>query len=110
MQKKISMKKVWVSSDGWRGRFTPVNAVAGSADTGSWDDSPCPSNSVTAELNAIKKALKQEGINYKSTWGSSSNLFCIHRYIVVAEEDVEQGKQVVRQWLDSNRNEFAYIP
>jgi hypothetical protein len=110
MQKKISMKKVWVASDAWRGRFTPVNAVAGSADTGSWDDSPCPSNSVTAELNAIKKALKQAGINYKSTWGSSSNLFCIHRYIVVAEEDIAQGKQVVQEWLDSTSNQFVYIP
>jgi hypothetical protein len=110
MQKKISMKKVWVSSDAWRGRFVPVNAVAGSADTGSWDDSPCPSNSVTAELNAIKKALKQAGVNYKSTWGASSNLFCIYRYIVVAEQDVELGKEVVQNWLDNNSSEFAYIP
>ena len=110
MQKKISMKKSWVSFGGYRGCLTPINAVAGSADTGNWDDSPCPSNDVTAELNAIKKALKQAGINYKSTWGSSSNLFCIHRFLVVAEEDVALGKQVVQEWLDSNPNQFVYIP
>ena len=110
METKISMKKVWVSSDGWRGRFTIVNAVAGSSDTGSWDDSPCPSKLVKAELNGVKKALKKAGIKYRSTWASSSNIFCIHRYVVVAEQDVERGKQVVQEWLDSTENEFVYIP
>jgi hypothetical protein len=110
METKISMKKVWVSSDGWRGRFTLVNAVAGSADTGSWDDSPCPSKLVKAELNEVKKALKKAGINYRSGRAPSSNLFCIHRYIVVAEDNVERGKEVVQEWLDSTENEFVYIP
>jgi len=107
---KISMKKVWVSTNAWRGHFTLVNAVAGSSDTGSWDDSPCPSNSVTAELNSVKKALKKAGINYRSTWAASSNIFCIHRYVVVAEPDVERGKRVVQEWLDSTENQFVYIP
>jgi hypothetical protein len=107
---KISMKKVWVSSDGWRGYFTLANAVAGSSDTGSWDDSPCPSNSVTAELNAVKKALKKAGINYRTTWAPSSNIFCMHRYVVVAEEQVERGKEIVQEWLDTSENQFVYVP
>ena len=107
---KISMKKVWVSIDGWRGYFSLANAVCGASDTGSWDDSPCPSNSVTAELNAVKKALKKAGINYRTTWASSSNIFCIHRYIVVAEENVERGKEVVEEWMANNENTFVYVP
>lgn len=95
----ISLKKRWVASDGWRGREVPVNAVAGCSDTGSWDDSPCPSNVATAELNEAKGILKKAGIRYRTTWGTTSNIFCIHRYVVVAEEDVDKASQLVAEFV-----------
>jgi hypothetical protein len=36
--------------DGWRGYPVPALAIVGASDTGAWDDSPCPSNEVKAEL------------------------------------------------------------
>jgi hypothetical protein len=96
----ISLKKKWVASDGWRGREVPVNAVAGVSDTGNWDDSPCPSNVGTEELNRAKVALKKAGIKYRTTWGTTSNIFCIHRYVVVAPEDVEAAKAIVKPLME----------
>ena len=96
----ISLKKTWVSSDGWRGRHVPINAVAGVSDTGNWDDSPCPSNVGTEELNRAKVALKKAGIRYKTTWGTTSNIFCIHRYVVVAEDDVEIAKDIIQPLIE----------
>lgn len=103
----ISLKKVWVSSGGYRGRHVPINAVAGVSDTGNWDDSPCPSNVGTEELNRAKVALKKAGIRYKTTWGTTSNIFCIHRYVVVAEDDVEIAKDIIQPLIEGT--ELLYV-
>jgi hypothetical protein len=57
MKTKISLKKTWISSSGWRGYEEPVNAICGANNTGSYSDSPCPEKTCLAELEKAKKIL-----------------------------------------------------
>ena len=56
----ISKKTRWVSTDGWRGYYEPINAVAGANNTGSWDDSPCPSHVCESEINGFRKTSLED--------------------------------------------------
>ncbi len=100
---KISLKTKWVKTDGWRGYSEPINAAAGANDTGTWSDSPCPSGIATKELGTVKKALRKEGIKFRETACRSSNVFCIHRYIVVPAENVERAKEITKELLPGTR-------
>lgn len=105
---KISLKKHWVSTDGWRGYEQPIYAVCGANDTGMWSDSPCKSDVAYKELELAKKALKQAGINHKKTTCRSSNVFCVHHYLVVPEEDVQKGKEIIRELLQTVDTQLLY--
>lgn len=108
MKTKISLKKVWVRTDAWRGYYQPLNAVAGANDTGSWPDSPCPSSVRKAELKMAADVLRAAGIHYKTVYERSSNVFCTHVYLVVAEEWVETGRALVNPLIDQCR--LLYVP
>ena len=43
--------------DGWRGYPVPALAIVGASDTGGWDDSPCPSREVKAELRRFQREV-----------------------------------------------------
>ncbi len=90
----ISTKKVWVSTSGWRGYMTYTNAVGGANDTGSWDDSPCPSSQRKAEIDGFIKKLKVEKIKYRTLWGQTSNVFCVAQFVLVAPEDHERAYEI----------------
>ena len=93
---KISTKKIYVSTDGWRGYEQPKFAVCGANNTGSYSDSPCPENVCLAELKQAGNVLRKNGIKYRKTWCRSSNVFCIHGYLVVAESNLEKAKELVK--------------
>lgn len=93
---KISLKTKYVRTDGWRGYTQPVYAVCGANNTGSWDDSPCPSNVCESELKMAGSVLRKAGIKYRKTACQTSNVFCMHVYIVVAEENVERAKELIK--------------
>ena len=99
--KKITTKKTYVQTDGWRGYEQPLYWVAGANDTGTWSDSPCPSGVATEELNHIKKALRKEKIKFREIGARTSNVFCLHRYILVAPFDFERGKEIVNTLYSS---------
>jgi hypothetical protein len=99
----ISTKTKYVRTDGWRGYEQPINAVAGANDTGGWEDSPCPTETCLNELRKVKRALRQAGIKYRSTINPSSNVFCAHRYVVVAEEDRDKALEIVETCLEDTR-------
>lgn len=65
---KISTKKIWISSSAWRGRETYQSASGGANDTGTWSDSPCPSNQREAEIKMFTDALKKEAMQYVETY------------------------------------------
>jgi hypothetical protein len=96
MKTKISLKKHWVSTDGWRGYEQPIDAVCGANDTGMWSDSPCKTTTCLNELKQAAKILKSAGINYKSTVCQTSNVFCGHRYLVTAAQDVVRAKELIQ--------------
>lgn len=104
--KTFDLSKSWVASDGWRGYEQPTFAIAGANDTGTWDDSPCPSHIANEELNALKKALGK--IPTKDVVCETSNVFCIHRYLVVPPFYIEQAKAVVREHLASIETQLLY--
>jgi|SRR5580700_6562014 hypothetical protein len=103
MQNTISLKKKYVRTDGWRGYEQPVFAAAGANDTGTWSDSPCPSDVCKKELDMFKARLRKEKISFKTTWGKTSNVFCIHRYVVVAEQDLDRAKEIAEELTHETR-------
>lgn len=100
---KISLRKVWVSTDGWRGYEQPISAVCGANDTGGWSDSPCPTSRALAELAKAKSVLRKAGIPFRSTICRSSNVFCAHRYICVPEERIAEAKALIAPLVAETR-------
>lgn len=92
---KFSLKKQWVNTDGWRGRYEPLYYVAGANDTGSWDDSPCPTAVCKRELGLVKQMLREAKIKYREVIMSSSNVFCAVRYVIVSIEDFKVAQELV---------------
>lgn len=93
---KISKKTKWVSTDGWRGYEQPINAVAGANDTGTWENSPCPSGVCEKELKEFCAKLKKAGIGYGRMTCESSNVFCAHKYVIVAPEDHVKAYEIAK--------------
>lgn len=91
METQISLKKEWISTDAWRGFYRPINAVCGANDTGTWSDSPCPSNVRAEELRRAKKILRANNIPCKQSVCRSSNCFCVHVYLCVPPEDKDRA-------------------
>lgn len=96
--------------DGWRGYWIPALAVAGVSDTGAYSDSPCPSEKVAKEFNRLRKeVLRPAGINSRTLWGNTSNLFCAKRWLVVSREDFPRAAALVAEWLEENRHITSYV-
>lgn len=92
---KFSLKKQWISTDGWRGRYEPLYYVAGANDTGSYSDSPCPTAVCKQELGLVKQVLKKHKIKYREVVMSSSNVFCANRYVIVSIDDYSVAQELI---------------
>jgi hypothetical protein len=95
---KISTKTRYIHNDGWRGYYEPIYHVAGANDTGTWDDSPCPTPVAKAELMGVKKLLTKNGIRSRHVVCKTSNIFCLHRYLVVSSDDFERAMSLVTKY------------
>jgi len=103
-------KRRYHKIDGWRGYWVPALAIAGASDTGTYGDSPCPSNEVTKELNRLRKeVLRPAGIASRTRWGNSSNLFCAKKWLAVSQADFARAALLAKEWLDENRRTTSYI-
>jgi len=100
--------KQWKSTDGWRGYSEPEYAVCGANDTGMWDDSPCKSDVAEAELNDAKKVLKAAGIPTKLMTCESSNVFCVHHYLIVRPKDKQKAEQLIDKHLQETDTNLLY--
>lgn len=104
------MKSRYHRIDGWRGYTIPGSAVAGSSDTGTWSDSPCPSDKVVAELARFRKeCLRPAGIRSVMRFGGSSNVFCGKRWVCVSASDWEKANELTTEWLKANDRNTHYI-
>jgi len=106
---RFSKKIEWVSTDGWRGHERPAYAVAGASDTGTWNDSPCPTHLVTSELNDLKKHLKEKGIHFREMVTKSSNVFCVKRWIISSIEEFDKACKIADKWLQKYYKDTNYI-
>ncbi len=103
----ISTRKIWVSTNAWRGYEQPVDGVCGANDTGMWSDSPCKSNVREKELKMVKTILRKNNIKYKQTVGKTSNVFCVHFYICVSEENKPKAIELIEPLLD--KTDLLYL-
>jgi hypothetical protein len=88
----------------------PVFAVIGCNDTGGWSDSPCPTDTATDELSAIKAALLSVGIKSKEQIEETSNVFCIRRFLIVQPCNFERATEIVDAYLENNTTRLVYKP
>jgi uncharacterized protein YggL (DUF469 family) len=110
MNQKVPTAKRYHKIDGWRGYRMPTLSIVGASDTGTWSDSPCPSDKVEEELvRFIKEVLKPNKIKYRRSNGESSNVFCGKRWISVNVQDFARAAQLAADWLDDNNNSTSYI-
>jgi hypothetical protein len=100
--------KYWKSTDGWRGYFEPEYAVCGANDTGMWDDSPCRSDVAEDELTAAKKLLIKSGIQTKLITCESSNVFCVHHYMIVRPKDKQKAEEIINKHLQETHTALLY--
>lgn len=101
--KTINTKVRYIHIDAWRGYSQPINAICGANNTGNWSDSPCPENVCISELDQAKKLLIQNNIPYKLIWCETSNIFCIHGYIVVSGYDKRKAKKLIEPLINNTR-------
>ena len=92
----------WVKQDAWRGYNEPVYAVCGANNTGSWEDSPCPTDVCNAELKEAIKALN--GIPTKIITCESSNVFCVHRYVIVPPNFIDEAKRIFAEYYATTKD------
>jgi len=93
---KINTKTKYIKTDGWRGYSQPINAIAGANNTGNFSDSPCPESVCLSELDKVKKIMIQNNIPYQLVWCESSNVFCVHGYIVVPGLLKRRAKKLIQ--------------
>lgn len=103
------MNSHWVDSGGYRGYEQPQYACVGANDTGTWSDSPCPSHVREKELADIKAYLLKEGIKTKQMVNQTSNVFCVHVYLVPQLKNVERARKLVEEYLENNETQLAYV-
>lgn len=91
----ISKKTKWVSTGGWSGYQAFINAVAGANDTGTWDDSPCPTPTRKREVGLAKTALRKAGIKHVTAWARTSNCFSMSQQILVGPADRQRAIEIL---------------
>ena len=76
-------------NDGWgRGSYAiPEYAIVGSSDTGTYPDSPAPSDRVREELEDFRKVLRANRIRSRISATRSGNVFMAKRWVVVHGRD-----------------------
>lgn len=99
----------WESTGGYRGYEQPIHACVGVNNTGDWSDSPCPSHIAEAEINAVRDMLLAHKIKTKLVTCPSSNVFCVHHYLVPQLKNVVVARGLVEQYIDTNETRLAYV-
>ena len=106
--KTFDTSKTYVKIDGWRGYEQPVYAVCGANDTGTWSDSPCPSHVAKKELEDAQNVLKSNKIPTKIITTETSNVFCVHHYLIVPPVHHERAKGLVSEHIDNDVTRLIY--
>lgn len=100
--------KKYVSTDAWRGYEEPMYAVCGANDTGMWSDSPCKSDIAKSELDAAKLELQKLRIQTKLITCETSNLFCVHHYLIVRPKDKVKADEILSEYYKKADTSLLY--
>ena len=103
MKKYISTKTEYISTDGWRGYVQPINAVAGANDTGTSSDSPCPSHVCEKEIKEYRTILRKNKIQSRTMSCQSSNVFCVHMYVLVHPYDRDKALELAKEHIPNTQ-------
>jgi hypothetical protein len=101
------MTAEWINVYG-RGYYQPLYAVCGANDTGMFEDSPCPSDVGDKELMQIIDLLKKAKIDVKKAVLETSNVFCVHKYLVVKPMHINEARELVQNYILSNETRLMY--
>lgn len=98
-------------SDGWgRDSYSiPQYAVVGTSDTGTWSDSPAPSDRVAAELEDFRKVLRANGIRSRIQYTQSGNVFMAKRWVVVHSRDFLKASALAADYLRDHQSDTRFI-
>lgn len=96
IQKRLGLS-LYDRYDGWRGAYVPAFAVFSSSDTGTWSDSPCPSDIVEKELVKARALLTSEGIKTYIAHSVTTNVFCMKRHVIVRALDYDKAVAVANE-------------
>jgi hypothetical protein len=99
----------WENTGGYRGFCKPKYAIAGANDTGMWSDSPCPSNVSKSEIETIQGVLKSAGIDTIIMTTETSNIFCVHHYLIAKVKDFEKAKEIVTKHIEETETRLLYV-
>ena len=100
---KFTKKMKYVSTDGWRGFYQPECAVFGTTDTGTWSDSPCPSDEAEKEIKYVSSLLRKNGFHVRSMYGKTSNVFAMKRYVIVPEDELTRAKAFAEKAMTEDK-------
>lgn len=106
---KFSTLRKYVHTDVWRGYYEPVYAVAGWNDTGTWSDSPCNTAEGIRESKIVKAFLRKHGIPYRHVVCRTSNVFCIHHYLIVPVERLDECKQLLAELQETVQRDMRLL-
>lgn len=94
----IPTKSVYVKTDGWRGHEEFPNSVYDTWATGEYSDAGENAGSKVKErIEKIQAKLKAEGIPSKMKTTSTSNVFSTGVDVLVAPNNIERAKKVVKE-------------
>jgi hypothetical protein len=108
-QKIFDLSNVYVRIDGWRGYQQPTYAVCGANDTGMWEDSPCKSDIAERELQDAKNILIRHEIPVRKVTTETSNVFCVHHYLIVPPHYIEEARQVMNAYYYVTETKLLYL-
>ena len=100
----FSTQTRYIKTDGWRGYSEPIYAVCGANNTGDWSDSPAPSSVCEQEINAAKAYLAKNGVNTKIHVCETSNVFCVHVYLIAPVAKIEQARKLFAEYYEQEQH------
>lgn len=90
-------RSIYQRIDGWRGYNKPIFAVEECSDTGDWSDSPCRSEDAISFVKKAASTLRASGIKSYEAFGTTSNVFCMKRYLIVRGIDFGKACEILEK-------------
>ena len=107
--KRFDLSTEWIKTDGWRGYERPKYSIVGANDTGMFDDSPCRSDIAEREINDVRQLLKKRRIPNKLKTCSTSNVFCIHHYVIVPPFYYKTARELADEHISNIETRLLYL-